>query len=389
MACKLVVAMKSAGWDVDVIARTRAYDSYPPDSEDSQIWSVVAESIVKAPALAQAEDDNRQKPGRVGSAIQTCLWMWRAARLAARLHRAQRYQCLLSRVAPQYGHFPALRVKQVTGIPWIANWSDPMPPTKAPPPYGRGPHSSAKGMRWFLQVARTADWHTFPSTRLMQYVQTYLPIGTNASVIPHVALRRVTQGCQNREVFTLCHAGDLTGRNPETFLEGVRLFVSSGHSRVQVRVIGGSASAIYGMARKHGVQDIISCIPAMPYLKALQEIAGSAVGIVLEAPMDNGIFLPSKFVDIAQTGRPILAISPPEGTLAEYIGRYGGGLIADNRTPHSIAGAIGLLYQAWLDDTLDTQYGSHRLAAEFAEDRVLASLGDTIDRVVRATGRAI
>lgn len=258
-----------------------------------------------------------------------------------------------------------------------------MPLAKAPPPYGQGLLGRGRGMWYCRAVACRADWHTFPSERLMRYMQSYLPIGDRVSVVPHIALGCARGPRTESDKFRLCHAGALAGRCSEALLEGVRLFKSSGDSdrRVQVRLIGAKSPMLEAQVAERGLQDSVYLGPSVAYQDAMRELAVCSVGMVVEAALAEGIFLPSKFVDIVQAGRPVLAISPAQGTLADCVRAWGGGVCADNTDVHSIHAAISRLYDAWRDGSLDARYGPERLAAEFGEERVVGRIAEIVGRI--------
>lgn len=126
------------------------------------------------------------------------------------------------------------------------------------------------------------------------------------------------------------------------------------------------------VAQKHGVSDIVEVEPPNTYDKTLLRAASSSVLFVIEAKCEEGIFFPSKFVDFVQTGRPILAISPPVGTLADILNKYGGGIAVDNHSADEVFYALSKLYIAWTNDSLTEDYGSQRLLNDFCEESILS-----------------
>jgi uncharacterized membrane protein YeiH len=108
--------------------------------------------------------------------------------------------------------------------------------------------------------------------------------------------------------------------------------------------------------------------------------------VVLEAPCNQGIFFPSKFVDFVQTGRPILAVSPVNGTLADILTASGGGIVADCLSPDAVEVAIKTLYVAWKRGSLESMYGSSRLFNLFDENYVIGQYLEIFSRIRNETG---
>jgi hypothetical protein len=101
----------------------------------------------------------------------------------------------------------------------------------------------------------------------------------------------------------------------------------------------------------------------------------------LEAPCEEGVFFPSKFVDFVQTGHPILAVSPAHGTLTDILTANGGGIAADCRSPDTVARAIETLYLAWERGSLEPLYGSSRLFNLFSENYVIGQYLEIFGRI--------
>ena len=272
---------------------------------------------------------------------------------------------------------PALIASQELKIPWIANWSDPMPQQKSPPPYGAGPSAKIPALlqKYFEAVSRKASWHTFPCERLENYVCSYLPgCREKSSVISHPALERLCSHSEpSQEEFRLCHVGGLGLRRPDVFLDGVSRFIKSAgiQSSVSVQFVSREFDNIRELTKRFCLQDIVILREATTYEKTQQILEASAVLVVIEAACEEGIFFPSKFVDFVQTGRPILAVSPNKGTLHDILSTYGGGIAVDVASPDAVANAIRILYSEWKTGTLNEKYGTSRLVHLFSEKLVL------------------
>jgi glycosyltransferase involved in cell wall biosynthesis len=375
VTAKLVLAMLKAGWAIDVICQAHAGQYYP--AKTSGIW---------APLRPVVHEIDPTKGG-VPRKLHSLNWVRQATALGHRLLKRQRYDVILSRIMPQYGHLPALALSYRYGVPWVANWSDPMPRQKAPLPYGGGPEAAVpKLMTWYCRaVARQAAWHTFPCDRLRKYFTTWIPeCGPKGSVIPHLALRRpVEQDVGQTKIFSLCHTGGLGLRKPDTFLEGVKLFLMKVPARecTEVRFIGPNEETLSELSRSLELQDLVHIEPRMSYEDSLSALAAAAVSVVIEAPLSEGIFFPSKVADYVQVGSPILAVSPVVGTLNDLLSGYGGGIAVDCTSPEAIAKGIESLYWSWQAGELDVSYGSARLRPLFSDTTVLSAYREIFDRI--------
>jgi hypothetical protein len=386
---KLLLAALDAGWEIDVISQSNFGQYYPTNMNG--IWKPITRIIHNIEGIKKGgifQSFSNSSAAKSPNSLQSISWSWKALFLGLRLLSKKKYDFILSRATPQYGHLPALIVSRLSGVPWIANWSDPIPPDKAPPPYGQGPDAP---ILHYLQsycssVAHNATWHTFPCDRLRKYFCSYLPECTEkSSVIPHIALEDFRTKIQNNNGFSLCHTGSLTFRDPYIFLKGVRLFLQKVkiEDMFEIKFIGHPLENLRETVQNLGLDKIISIEQVKTYEETQEILARSNVLVVLEAPCKEGIFFPSKFVDFVQTGHPILAVSPVNGTLTDILTANGGGIAADCLSPDAVANAVKELYLAWRTGILDSKYGSSHLFSLFSEQQVLGQYLEIFERIKR------
>jgi hypothetical protein len=390
VTCKLVLAMIDAGWKMTVISQSDFGHFYPHSCNDH--W----QPLLSVLSSISGVRGNGMLASVFGSVLtdrhRALSWVVKATLAGLLALRKGNYDVVLSRAAPQYGHLPALFVSRLAGVPWIANWSDPMPPAKAPPPYGRGINAKVSRVTdaYCRSVFRWADWHTFPCERLMHYYWRMAPeLETKSSVIPHIALSHFRMDApQNARVFSLCHTGSMALRDPTVFFRGLRRFLDDTRPRgeVQVTFIGSSSSAVWVKAREFAVNHVVRVETPKTYEVTLALAASSSVVLVIEAPCGEGIFMPSKVADVVQTGRPVLAISPRVGTLADLLGELGGGIAVDNTSSDEVFGALSALYRAWEMGTLSEAFGSRRLFDHCCQERVMTAYSDVFGRSLMARG---
>jgi glycosyltransferase involved in cell wall biosynthesis len=385
VTAKLVLAMIEAGWKIKVITQAD-FGHYYPTSDNDQ-WSPIHSVIKNISGINEKGIIARLFGSALPSRVRTLSWIVKAVFAGIVNAKREKYDFILSRVAPQYGHLPALIVSRIMRIPWIANWSDPMPPQKAPPPYGGGLHAKVSLLSaiYYRAIFRIADWHTFPCERLMRYYwQIYPDLETKSSVIPHIALKRfcILQS-DKKNVFSLCHTGSVTLRDPAIFFAGLKLFLAEYKPTEAVKVIfiGHPCDEIQAKVQEAGVGEIVSISMPKTYEVTQCIAAASSILVVIEAQCEEGIFFPSKFVDFVQTGRPILAVSPKVGTLSDILSTHGGGIAVDCSSPEAVAEALNTLYKEWRNGDIEDKHGSKRLYNLFSEDNVLNSYVKLFDRL--------
>jgi hypothetical protein len=379
---KLVKMMLGASWKVDVISRANDVSPYPSRTDGILEGVAVATHSIYMERGWDVRNTCYKARGAVrsGHVVRSIRWVDSALSLGLELARTNNYDFVLSRSSPVYAHLPALVVSQRYGIPWIANWNDPDPMGSCPPPYGTGPDARIPfWMARFLRaVVARASWHTYPCIRLGQYLSALLGhrLLTRGSVIPHPALDTPVHRTRPRgNEFVICHGGAVTfPRDPGPFLVAIRrLFDTNAEFGLatRVRFIGDWTSDLGSLTEQLGLSQVVRAVAPVDYEQALAEFANADVLAVIEAPLVEGIFFPSKCVDYVQTGRPILAISPCVGTLNDLLGAHGGGICADCTCAESVEGALSKLFAAWKGGTLDRDYGSTQLFPIFSNHAIL------------------
>lgn len=321
--------------------------------------------------------------------LDSFIWSYKAYRRAKKIHKQIHIDYIFSRIMPQYGHLPALMLKKSSDIPWIANWSDPMPREKAPRPYGYGVDAPiSKFERLYIsQICKYADSHTFPSNRLKEYYLHYLPTKPEKCfTLPHIINKDVFPSVKVHEKLRLYHiGGGLIERNPTLLFRALRNVLDRTQyslDKLEINFIGPIEGNVVNIAKKEGVSDIIHLLGRKPYNEALNYICAADILLLIEAPMKEGIFLPSKVADILGYHKPIFAISPQKGVMKDLISQYGGGIVVDCLSLSSIERGLEQLFDDWVNNKLDTaQYNTQNLYKQFTEKNVYLEVQRIIDEI--------
>jgi glycosyltransferase involved in cell wall biosynthesis len=389
---KLALTMKKAGWHVDIITegRSKKYGRYPADEA---AWKELVNDVHfitrgHRKTLARRLLNGVQGFLLTGRILRRLGLSLSALDVAKKLASKSKYDAIISRANPYYAHMAGLLVHKQTGIPWIANWNDPMPYHKYPPPYGKGPASplTPHFRKLHQAICTHCSWHTFPSDRLREYMCSYLPrqVMTKSSVIPHVVMEKFSIATVSDDGFSVCYAGSvLPPREVTVLLEGAKRFrkLVGNSDSFSIRFIVDEPDIVTDSAKTMGVEDIIRIEAQRPYSQMPRALARSNVLVIIEAPVEEGIFLPGKLVDYVQIGRPILALSPVVGKIADILSKHGGGIAVDCKSPDAVAQAFQTLYAHWKEGTLNLTYGSASLVRLFSEERVLRLYMDLFEEI--------
>jgi glycosyltransferase involved in cell wall biosynthesis len=278
-------------------------------------------------------------------------WVKRALPLGLNLFSKKRPVLLYSHANPLTCHLLGLKLKQMTGLPWVAHFSDPWIDN----PYFnyRDPIRKRLNERLEQLVFHHADACIFTTEETQKiYIGKYP--GKKYDVIPHsfdpdtfqFSLRPDPQ-----QVLQFVHTGSVYGlRTPAPLFQGIREFIKENpraRSLLEFLFVGKFDRKFRPLVEEFGLNDVVKIEKGVSYLESLYLLKKANVLLLLEAPDEvASVFLPSKLVDYIGVGKPILAITPGQGPTARII-RKAGFFSADPLRPHEIVEVLEKIWQGF------------------------------------------
>lgn len=354
---KLALAILDAGSEVVVYSTSSGGEVYSSGWDEP--WKRLS-SVRKV--LPEQHSGLALKAARLRAAIRTghpigsAYWAECTARAALKLHSERPFDVILSRSTSCIAHLPAMLFSNALGNTapvWIANWNDP-PDYLFPLPYQKKLSLLQRVLkdRYLRAAASMADINTFPSEQLRDYMTE--PLGMDKSnsdnlkrslVVPHIGMgwqSRPTGISMDPSRFRICHAGNLSSeRDPTLLFKAFAKFVKRHPEiRCEIEVIGVLDPVFEAVVAGLGLDDLIHVVDGMPFINCLKRLAEADLQVLIEAPCERGIFLPSKLTDYIEVGQPILALSPRVGAVRDLIERYKFGVFASNDSEVEIEAAL-------------------------------------------------
>lgn len=349
---KLLKVLSEAGYVIDVIGKNNLL-AYAPDEEEQlfsgKLASVKTFTLSNKISWRTATDHFRVLL-KTGYVYKGAHWALYAINYAETLIHKNKYDCIMSRSPAS--ELAALYLCRKYHIKWIANWNDPYPEKRMPWPYGGG---KAGHLNYFERhlldaVSQNADLHTFPSERLRDYMLQYMKGVTpeKTVIIPHVCLEHlfVRKARKKREELVFVHSGNVSfPRDPRPFLEGVKLFLEKKPTaQIEICFLGKQSGEFTDYVEKLHLAHIVKVMAPLGYLENLSFIAGCDIAVLIEAPGENSVYLPTKVGDYMQCGKPIFTVSPSTGTLRDLYEKGAVEYFADCKKPEEIAGELVKIY---------------------------------------------
>ena len=388
--------LRQFGWEPAVLtAHPRAYEQQNP----TQLRSIPPDlPVTRAFALdAKRHMGYRNRyPGLLAVPDRWVSWAVAAIPAGLKLIRQQRPAVIWSTFPIASAHLIALALHRITGLPWIADFRDPML---------QPDHPSGRWQRWaygrierqvierchtaVFTTHRACDWYRerfphLPADKFVVIENGYDEDGFKAAPATPAAPAE-------HDTVTLLHSGVLydAGRDPSAFLRALGAVIAQGvpggkRLRVVLRAPG-DVPAMRELVERHGMSAVVDVRPAIPYAEALAEmLAADGLLVFQGSPFNNQV--PAKIYEYFRARRPVLGLVDPSGETARVLGNAGFRSLADTDD----AAAIEPVLRRFVADIVDgsAHCADDALVAASSRTHRARQLADLMDRAVHATGPA-
>lgn len=332
---RLVQHLPQLGWQPLVLTASRwAYERTADDlMAEVPVGTVVRRALAldtrRHLAIGGRYIASMARPDRWAS------WRFDAVRVGLQMIREYRPDVLWSTYPLATAHVIGAELQRRSGLPWIADFRDPM----AQEGYPEDP----------------ATWAQFKAIEERAMRQARLCLFTTPSAArtyrvryPDCAARiQVLENGYDEESFADAHPGDAVAptqadaaprvllhsgivypseRDPSQLMAALRLLHDAGCIRPGQLLLRFRAAMhdelLRDLARQHGVSDYIELSPAVAYRQALSEML-QVDGLLLLQAANCNEQIPAKAYEYLRAGRPILCLSDPAGDTAQVLRQAG------------------------------------------------------------------
>jgi hypothetical protein len=300
-------------------------------------------------------------------------WQPSAVSTGLRLLREQRYDAVWSTYPIASAHNIAATLHARSGVPWIADFRDPMAQDGYP----------ADPLTWqqFKAIEQHAIEHAAVSvftTRgaAAMYRERYPQVAAQRIAVIENGYDEQTFGASAAHVgrneplvpgaLTLLHSGVVypSERDPTQLIEALvrlkRLGVIAAQTfRMRFRASENDA-LIARLAQAADVLDLVELCPPVPYKEALGEMLRADALVVLQASNCNAQ-VPAKLYEYLRARRPVIALTDPVGDTAQVVLRSGISAVAALDSATAIA---DLLSRFVTQPTQRPQWIAHESAVQ-------------------------
>ena len=260
-------------------------------------------------------------------------WFAGAVIAGLALIRRERIGVIFSTYPIATAHLIGLALRRLTGLPWIADFRDPM----AQDGYPADPRIHAS-FEWIEERAlRHCARALFTSPgAIRDYRQRY----------PHVPAERyaLVENGYDEEVFDAAGVGESSGTRHDRIVilhsgivypserDPAPLFAAIGElkrdgvldaRRVEFRFrASGYDALLASLAARENIADIVTLMQPVPYAEAVREMTEVDALLLMQASNCNSQ-IPAKAYEYLRAGRPILALTDPAGDTGDLMRRAG------------------------------------------------------------------
>jgi len=341
--------LPSFGWRPTVItAHPRAYERTSQDLMGEVATDVAVERAFALDARRHLSARGRY-PWWLASPDRWSSWRWGAALAAGKLIRARRPDVLWSTYPIATAHVIGADLHRRFGIPWVADFRDPM----AQDGYPEDPRIWRAFKAIEQRTIGMARWSVFTTPGAARFYENRYPrSASNIRVLPNgydeasfAELDGVGPDPLTPGATTLLHSGVVypSERDPTHLFEALGRIVAAGKlapGRVKVRFRAcGNDAMLNELVSRHQLQSLVEVLPPIEYRHALAEMLRADGLLILQAANCNDQ-IPAKLYEYLRAGRPILALTDPSGDTAGAVRDAGIGAIARLDSTDDIAAAL-------------------------------------------------
>jgi hypothetical protein len=270
-------------------------------------------------------------------------WRLWAVPKALRIIRAENVQAIWSTFPIATAHRIGIEVSRKSGLPWIAEFRDPMWQSDWPP----DPAANVAWRKLEHEIFAAADRAVFTAPSAIDMYAERFPsfAGSKLALVENgydeETFRRAESSlaatpppaAQPSRPLVLLHSGIIyrSERDPTQFFAAIAALKTKGRiSAATVQIIlraSGAESDYTADLERLGIADLVRLEASVDYVAALREMLTVDGLLILQASNCNAQ-IPAKLYEYLRSGRPILALTDPAGDTARTLEGAGAGRIA-------------------------------------------------------------
>lgn len=284
-------------------------------------------------------------------------WIKPSVRFLTNYLKNNAVDAIITTGPPHSMHMIGLGLKKRINVKWLADFRDPWTEIDYFHRLPLSKKSIAKHEKLEQKVLKNAD-KVVVVGKTMQ--DAYLKYQPNTYVVTngYDTNQAVSSNVQLDALFSITHIGLMNAdRNPKVFWEVLAEIASENESfkrDLQIKLIGKVAEEVVQELDRLGLKESLKWIDYVPHSEVQQYQRASQVLLLVinKVPSAKGI-ITGKIFEYLQAKRPILAIGPEDGDLAEILNATEAGSVLDNDNKAKMKELLTKYYQLFQQNKLD------------------------------------
>jgi glycosyltransferase involved in cell wall biosynthesis len=315
-------------------------------------------------------------------------WVWIAPAVdAARALAAETpFDAIASFAQPWSDHLIGRQLHRDLKLPWVAHFSDPWVDS----PYHFPDWQRRVWAPMEQSVVEEADALIFVNAQTAERTMSKYPAAWRAKVhvVPHgydvdmLPSARDTRSSDGplRIVYTgRFYQG---WRTPEHLLRAVAALTTRDRGALELVSVGTIDPESTALAARLGLAEHVSFRGRLSWIDSMTVAVSADVLLVVDAPSEVNLFLPSKLIEYLPLEKPILGLTPAAGASADVL-RALGYPIAPPDDSEAIARVLERLVAAKRSGTLRASPQHREVAARYDIRQTTAAFASVLDGCVR------
>lgn len=347
--------LPSYGWNPTVLsAQPRAY----LECSDDLLGSIPSSTnVIRAFALDAAKhlSIKRKYPGFLAIPDRWSTWWFGGIYSGLKIIRRENPSVIWTTYPIATAHMIGATLSRITGLPWVADFRDPMINGNYPP-Y----KLQRKFFHWIESKAMArASRCIFTTERAAQkYIEKYPNSAHKCMVIENGYDESVFSNAnnvnfnQNSKKVLMLHSGIIypVDRDPSSFLIAIRGLINEKKiekNNIIVRFRAPQHEAeLLELVQKLKMEEIVEIFPSISYVEAIAEMQKADLLLVFQGKNFNAQ-VPAKIYEYIRAGRSIMGMLDLQGDTAAKLKEFDGVHVADINSPEHIKNEIYL----WLENS--------------------------------------
>jgi glycosyltransferase involved in cell wall biosynthesis len=321
--------LEQFGWEPMVLtAQPRAYEDVSDDLMKEIPDKVTVHRAFALDTARHLSFFNRY-PRSIALPDRWISWLAGAIPAGLRMIRQKKPDILWSTFPIATAHIVGDVLTRLAGIPWVADFRDPMA-HEGYPPHPRVWRSYLKVEQRVFARARRMTFTTRGAARF--YAQRYPGAASRCIVVPNGYDERSFDSAEasaqrqplNPGSVTILHSGVVypAHRDPEQLFAALRAALDAGtlsERRVRLRFRApGHDRFVRELAIRYRLDGIVEILPAIAYQDALQEML-RADGLLILQAADCNDQIPAKLYEYMRARRPVMGLTDDAGDTASAL----------------------------------------------------------------------